>query len=80
MYCLNNGKRNSVKVQKKTYDNKPFFGGEIIKCSNFEKKPAVSFSDGHFEEIKGEYCWWLNDYSIVTNEEFDKILKEIIKQ
>jgi len=76
MYCLNNGKRNSVKVQKKTYDNKPFFGGEIIKCNNFEKKPAVSFSDGHFEEIKGEYCWWLNDYSIISNEEFDKILKE----
>jgi DNA polymerase III alpha subunit len=80
MYCLNNGKRNSIKVQKKTYDNNPFFGGEIIKCNNFEKKSAVNFNNGHFEEIKGEYCWWLNDYSIVSNEEFDKILKEIIKQ
>ena len=27
MYCLATGKRQSIKVYRKTYENKPFFGG-----------------------------------------------------
>jgi DNA polymerase III alpha subunit len=74
MYCLNNGKRISVKVQKGVYDKNIFRGGDILKINRFEKKPAVTFKDGRFEEIKNEWCWWATDYKVIENDKFGEII------
>jgi DNA polymerase III alpha subunit/intein/homing endonuclease len=76
VYCLANGKTASLKVYKKTYENNPFNGGELLFCNDFEKKKPVKFMDGKYVETDGEAQWWLTRYSVVTPEEFNKILAE----
>ena len=77
MYCLATGKRQSIKVQNKIYENNPFFGGEIIYCKNFKKKPSVKFDNGQFIEIEDEYTWWLDSYKLVEIDKFDEISRSI---
>lgn len=74
LYCLATGKRSSVKMWKKIYENKPVFGGDIIYGKSFKKKPSVQFIDGKFFEIDGEYTWWLEDFSVIEKDKFDQII------
>lgn len=79
LYCLNNGKRSSVKVQKKLYDNNLFYGGEILYVDNFREKPAVKFVDGKYVESPDDKQWWMERYTILTPEQFDATLKNLEK-
>ena len=76
-YCLATGQRDSIKIQRKTFDNKPFYGGEIIYGKNFKKKPSVRLIDGSFEEIEGEFTWWMENYNVIELEKFDKMTEGI---
>lgn len=74
-YCLNNGARASLKVQKKLYDNKVFYGGEILKIKSFKKKETVDFKDGEFiKRNDNTYDWWIEDYDIIPQENFDEMV------
>jgi len=79
LYCLNNGKRSSIKVQKKIYDNNLFYGGEILYVDNFREKPAVKFVDGKYVESPDDKQWWMERYTILTPEQFDATLKNLEK-
>jgi DNA polymerase III alpha subunit len=71
VYSLAKGTFVSLKVQKKYFENNMVRGGEIIYCSDFEKKPSVKMIDGAFVEIEDEFTWWLRSYRLVEN--FDEI-------
>lgn len=71
-YSLSTGKIASLKVQKKIYENNIFRGGDILYCRSFKKKPSVKMVDGKFQEIEGEYTWWLESYDLVDPDKFDK--------
>ena len=75
-YCLANGKQQSLKIYRKTYDNKMFGGGEILFCKSFEKKFASKFIDGKFVEDHSETVWWLTNYNVVGEKDFNKYLAE----
>jgi DNA polymerase-3 subunit alpha len=75
IYCFNNSARSSLKIQNKIYDNNPFNAGEIIYINKFIKKNAVRYENGKYPEIEGEYTWWVDSYSIISPEEFDKIVQ-----
>jgi DNA polymerase III alpha subunit len=75
-YCLANGKQQSLKIYRKTYDNNMFGGGEILFCKNFRQKPATKFINGEYVESETEFTWWLDDYIVVSEEQFNKMLKE----
>jgi DNA polymerase III alpha subunit len=77
LYCLHNGKISSLKIQRRIFENKVFYPGDILYCKNFIKKPSIKFSDGKYEEIDGEYTWWLDDYKIIKEEDFNIILKGV---
>ena len=79
-YCLANGKTQSLKLYRKTYDNKPFGGSEILYCKNFEQKKPVKFIDNKYvEDVNGENQWWLTNYDVVTPDEFNQMLDKIDK-
>jgi len=79
-YCLANGKTQSLKLYRKTYDNKPFGGSEILYCKNFEQKKPVKFIDNKYvEDVNGENQWWLTNYDVVTPNEFNQMLDKIDK-
>jgi DNA polymerase-3 subunit alpha len=79
VYCLANGKTNSLKIQKRTYDNNLFYGGEILYCKHFIEKNAVKFVDGKYiEDEKANKVWWLDSYSVINPEDFDQILQNSI--
>jgi len=74
-YCLNNGARASLKVRKKLYDNKIFYGGEILKIKSFKKKETVDFKDSEFiKRNDNTYDWWIEDYDIIPQKNFDEIV------
>lgn len=76
-YCLANGKTLSLKIYKKTYENNPFGGGEILYCKSFERKKPIKYINGEYlEDSNGEDQWWLTNYIIVTPEQFNKILED----
>jgi DNA polymerase III alpha subunit len=74
LYCLANGKMDSVKVQQKLWEKEPVMEGDLIRCDRFEKKNAVSFVNGKYVENPDEKVWWLSSYSLV-NDKFDEIIK-----
>jgi hypothetical protein len=75
-YCLANGKQQSLKIYRKTYDNNMFGGGEILFAKSFRQKPATKFINGEYVESDTEFTWWLDDYIVVSEEQFNKMLKE----
>jgi DNA polymerase III alpha subunit len=75
-YCLATGKTASLKIYKKTYENKPFLGGDILYCRTFEKKNATKFVEGRFVEDNTEEVWWITDYSPCKIEDFNDFVKE----
>lgn len=77
VYCLANGKTTSLKLYRKTYDNNPFGGSEILYCKNFEQKAPIKFVNGQYlEDMNAEKQWWLTNYVVVTPEQFNKILEQ----
>ena len=75
-YCLANGKQQSLKIYRKIYDNNPFGGGEILFCKSFKQKAATKFVNGEYVNSEDEFTWWLEDYIVVSEEEFNNMLKE----
>jgi DNA polymerase-3 subunit alpha len=75
-YCLSNGKQASLKVYRKTYENNPFGGGEILYCKSFKEKPSSKFVDGKYVDDPNETTWWLTNYTVVTPEQFNAILEK----
>jgi hypothetical protein len=73
-YCLANAHQASLKIQKKTYENNPFLGGDILYINNFKQKPSVSFVNGQYVESETEKTWWIDNYKIISPNEFDKIV------
>jgi len=75
-YCLSNGKTSSLKVQRKIFENNMFRGGEILYVKNFEKKKPVKFINGKYiEDDNGEWQWWMSNYSLVSEDKFDELVK-----
>jgi len=73
-YCLATGKIESLKIQKKLFENKNFLAGDVINCKTFKKKPSVKFVNGKFEEIDNEFTWWIENYEIFPPDKFDKLI------
>ena len=48
-----------------SYNEAPFEDGEILMLKKYSKKPKVRKTDDGWEEIPGEYNWWVDDYSVV---------------
>lgn len=74
LYSLGSGSQADVKIQKRLYDISPIKEGDIIYTRTFEKKPAVKFVDGHFEDdpSKADVFWLtsyktIKDYSVLEN-------------
>ena len=76
-YCINNGQIAVLKVHssrnpkdtkvKVSYRDKPFGDGDILYMKSCQKQPRVKKnSDGNWEEVPGEFNWWLNDYNVVN--------------
>ena len=76
-YCINNGQTAVLKVHssrnpkdtkvKVSYRDKPFGDGDILYMKSCQKQPRVKKnSDGNWEEVPGEFNWWLNDYNVVN--------------
>jgi hypothetical protein len=75
IHCLNTGKDMTIKVQKGIYENNPILGTDIMLCKTFQKKKAVRFVDGKFiEDDQKPMVWWLETYTVLTNEEIDKLI------
>jgi hypothetical protein len=79
LYCLANGKRRSIKIQKKLYENNIFYGGDILYVKSFREKPAVKFVDGKYVESPDETAWWIENFTVLTPEQFDSTLKNLEK-
>lgn len=73
-YCLNNGHQASLKIQKKTFENNCFLGGDILYVKNFKQKPSVAFVNGKYVESETETTWWIDSYSIINQDKFDSII------
>ena len=88
VYCLASGKVNSLKIRKKIYEQTPFNAGEIIKVNmardnmgrliHLRKEPRKKFINGQFVDDENEYDWWLSSYTVISPEEFDKIIAQSI--
>jgi DNA polymerase-3 subunit alpha len=79
LYCMANGKRRSIKIQKKLYENNIFYGGDILYVKSFREKPAVKFVDGKYVESPDEKQWWIENFTVLTPEQFDSTLKNLEK-
>lgn len=68
LYSLGTGSQVEVKIQKRFFDVSPIKEGDVIYTQSFEKKPAVKFVDGNFEEdLSKPMVYWLTAYKIVTD-------------
>jgi hypothetical protein len=68
MYSLASGTQSDCKMQKRLYDISPVVEGDIVYAKSFERKPAVKFVGGHFEEdFSKADVWWITSYRKLTN-------------
>jgi hypothetical protein len=68
LYSLGTGGQAQVKIQKKFYDISPIKEGDVIFTRAFEKKPAVKYVDGNFEEDNSKPpVFWLTSYRVVKD-------------
>lgn len=74
-FCLNNRQVAELKIHKKrnpknkkvktAWLDLPLENGDIIFMKDCNKEPKrKKNSDGEWEDIPGQFDWWLNDYSI----------------
>lgn len=86
VYCLANGKINSIKVRKKVFDENVFYGGEVIKLNlskrsdgrllYFIKEPRRKYvGDGKYEDDLEDFDWWAYKYDIISPDNFNDIVK-----
>ncbi len=72
VYPFSSGNIQTLKIQKRNYH--PLVVGDLIYCTDFEKKPEVKMIDGQFVENREKFTWWLTSYHRVNEEEFKKSL------
>lgn len=76
-YCLKNGQVSEIKIHQKIprnnkkiktcFENIPVENGDILYMTRCDKEPKKrKNSQGEWENIPGEYSWWLNDYRKVN--------------
>lgn len=75
-YCLKTGQTCDFKVYaRKNYKDKsietsfkdtPFNEGDFIYMDRCKKEPKVRKVDNGWEEVPGEYVWWIKKYHILT--------------
>lgn len=86
VYCLANGKINSIKIRKKVFDENVFYGGEVIKLNlskrsdgrllYFIKEPRRKYvGDGKYEDDLEDFDWWAYKYDIISPDNFNEIVK-----
>jgi DNA polymerase III alpha subunit len=68
VYCLNNGKSESMKIQKRVFNRTPLEAGDIIHIHNCLSKPQKRFENGKFIDIPDTKEWWIEDYRICNSE------------
>ena len=67
LYALANGNTIPVKIDKKTFKNKPLARGNIIKVTRQNKKPKMKKVDDKWITLD-EKEWWVTEYEIVRGE------------
>ena len=73
-YCLNNGKCQTMKVQKKLFNNNNINKGDFLSLETCERKPRMQKTDNGFTTVEDEFDWWIRDYKKV---DIDKIINKI---
>ena len=73
-YCLNNRQIIELKVHKRkprknkdvktSFKEVPFENGDILYCNKFRKEPKKRKTPDGWEDIPGQFSWWVKDYSI----------------
>ena len=66
LYCLNNGKTQSIKISNALFKHKKLGPGDIVCCEKFEEKHALKKIDGKFVE-QDEMQWWLTKYNKINH-------------
>jgi DNA polymerase III alpha subunit len=66
IYCLANGKSESMKIQKKLFNNRSFNVGDILYLKTCKSKLQTKFENGKFVQVPDTKEWWIEDYDIVT--------------
>ncbi len=72
-YCLANGKTESMKIAKKTFNLRPLSTGDIIYIKRCFDKPQKRFENGNFIDVEGTQEWWIDDYEIRNHEFYEKV-------
>ena len=67
LYALANGNTIPVKIDKKTFKNKPLVRGSIVKVTNQNKRPKMKKVDEKWITLD-EKEWWVTEYEIVRGE------------
>jgi len=73
LYCLQNGKKSSVKIKKGVFKITPFKKGDILYCTKFVEEPTIKFVNGDYER-DGTMTWWLTSYQII--EDFESTINK----
>jgi len=68
VYCLANGKTESMKIQRKLFNYKPFKKDDILYIKICKAKPKKRYENGQYSDIEGTQEWWIEDYDIKTSE------------
>lgn len=68
VYGLSTGNIAEVKVQKKIYDKNPFQREDVVRFTQFKKKPKVKYVDGKFEPIENQFDIWAENYIIIQQD------------
>lgn len=67
VYCLANGKTESMKIQRKIFNNKPLCKNDVIFIKVCKPKPQNKFENGRYVPIPDTKEWWIEDYEIEKN-------------
>ena len=75
-YCLHDGQIAEMKIHKRidrrdksiktSWANMPLSEGDIVRMNHCTKKAKVRKGENGWEEIPGQYDWWLDDYNVVN--------------
>jgi DNA polymerase III alpha subunit len=68
-YCLKNAAVETWKIPSRYFKKHPIKAGDIIYLDKWTPKcKKKKLEDGSFEEIEGTQEWWLDEYTIKTEE------------
>jgi DNA polymerase-3 subunit alpha len=77
LYCLKTGRTKDIKIQKLIKKKNQFNKFDILYCKKFTKREAVKFIDNKYVKIENEFQFWLEDYDVISPEQFDKTILNI---